>query len=162
VNRHMLLVLLGALLSGKPISAQAPVNLTNLRELTLSVGANEYATSIGLTQETVGNEIFVGIKRDLPRLKLVETAGSSNFLLVVNCIEVTTGHAACDVRVELRRPADVVAEDGKSIIMRGMASVWGKDHLFSGGSAQISARIHEYLSQMMTEFAGEYYRQNPN
>jgi len=94
--------------------------------------------------------------------QLVKAAGSSNFLLVVNCVEVRGGLAACDVRVELRRPADVIAEDGKSILMRGMASVWEKDHLFSGGQAQLSSGIYEYLSQMMAQFAAEYYRQNPS
>ena len=78
------------------------------------------------------------------------------------CSEVEKGSAACFVVMELSRPVDIVSADGEKLGVRWAAGVWGKEQLTTGGSLTVGPYIHQKISELVTQFAAEYYKQNPN
>src|SRR4029077_4392061 len=136
--------------------------LKKLTKINLSyVEMSEYGKSIGITDEIIGNQLLVGIKRDLPRVQLVHDQTSSRILISVGCVEATQGLAVCEIRIELKRPALIHLDDG-TLTEQSLATVWMRHQVSSAGSAEMAEHVRQFLSQSLTEFAADYYNQNPN
>jgi hypothetical protein len=136
--------------------------MKKMPELRLGITIHDdYSKSIGLSDESAGNAVLVGIKRDLPRLKLVSGHGSQ-LLVSIICLDADGEIASCHVMVELIRPAFVLTDQSDDIVTRRNVAVWNKQRLMTGDRSQMASSVREYVGQVMTEFAAEYYKQNPN
>ena len=70
-----LFFLCGILLLGRSTLAQT-TSMKSLNQIGLAAEVNgSYTKNIGLTSESVGSQLLVGVKRDLPRLKIVSVSG---------------------------------------------------------------------------------------
>ena len=142
------------------ISAQDAL-LKKLTKLNLGYNSDsEYNKSIGVVDKIVFDQLLVGVKRDLPRIQIVNDEQSSVLGVSVLCADATGGLAVCDIRVELRRPASVRLDDntlGESFV----GTVWSRHTLSTAGSALMAEHVRQCISQSLTEFAADYYKQNP-
>jgi hypothetical protein len=160
MRRASLLVLFSLICIGQVFAQDTP--LKKLSKLNLSyVEMDKYAKSIGITDETIGNQLLVGIKRDLPRVQLVHDQTSSQILISVGCFEAAQGFAVCETRIELKRPVLIHLDDG-TLTEQSLASVWTRHQASSAGSAEMAEHVRQFISQSLTEFAADYYKQNPN
>jgi hypothetical protein len=159
--RRASLLVLFSLICTRPVFAQdAP--LKKLTKINLSyVEMTDYGKSIGVTDEVLGNQLLVGIKRDLPRVQLVHDQTSSQILISVGCIEATQGLAVCEMRIEVKRPVLIHLDDG-TLTEQSLAAVWMRQQATSAGSAEMAEQVRQFLSRSLTEFAADYYKQNPN
>jgi hypothetical protein len=159
--RRASLLVLFSLICTRPVFAQdAP--LKKLSKINLSyVEMTDYGKSIGVTDEVLGNQLLVGIKRDLPRVQLVHDQTSSQILISVGCIEATQGLAVCEMRIEVKRPVLIHLDDGM-LTEQSLAAVWMRHQATSAGSAEMAEQVRQFLSRSLTEFAADYYKQNPN
>jgi hypothetical protein len=156
----VLLVLFSLICIGPVFAQDTP--LKKLTKINLSyVEMSEYGKSIGITDEVIGNQLLVGIKRDLPRVELAHDQTSSRILISVGCVEATQGLAVCETRIELKRPVLIHLDDG-TLTEQSLASVWTRHQVSSAGSAVMAEHVRQFLSQSLTEFAADYYKQNPN
>ena len=160
MRKTSLLVLFSLICIGPVFAQDTP--LKKLTKINLSyVEMSEYDKSIGITDEIIGNQLIVGIKRDLPRVQLVSDQVSSRIMISVGCVEATQGLAVCEIRIELKRPALIHLEDG-TLTEQSLTTVWTRHRASSAGSAQMAEQVRQFLSQSLTEFAADYYMQNPN
>ena len=159
MRKTSLLALFSLICIGPVFAQDTP--LKKLTKINLSyVVMNEYGKSIGITDDVLGNQLLVGIKRDLPRVQLVHDKTSSLILISVGCVEATQGLAVCETRIELKRPTLIHLDDG-ALAEQSLATVWMRHQVTSAGSAVMAEQVREFLSQSLTEFAADYYMQNP-
>jgi hypothetical protein len=160
MRKASLLVLFILICIGPVFAQDTP--LKKLTKINLSyVEMNEYGKSIGITDEVLGNQLLVGIKRDLPRVQLVHDQTSSRILISVGCVEATQGLAVCEIIIELKRPA-LIHLDDSTLAEQSLATVWMRHQVISTGSAEMIEQVRQFLSQSLTEFAADYYKQNLN
>lgn len=160
MRKASLLLLFSLICTGSVFAQDTP--LKKLTKINLSyVEMSEYGKSIGITDEIVGNQLLVGIKRDLPRVQLVDDHTSSRILISVGCVEATQGLAVCEIRIELKRPPLIHLDDG-TLAEQSLVTVWERHQVSSAGSAEMAEHVRQFLSQSLTKFAADYYKQNPN
>jgi hypothetical protein len=154
MRRTSLCVLVSLICIGPVFAQDTP--LKKLTKLKISyMLMDEYGKSIGITDEILGSQLLVGIKRDLPRVQLVNDQTSSQILISVSCIEAVKGLAVCETRIELKRPTIIHLDDG-TLEEQSLATVWTRHQVFSGGSAAMAEYVRQFLSQSLTEFAADY------
>jgi hypothetical protein len=114
--------------------------------------------SIGLNHESLKDQILVALKRDIPKLKIDESSRSWVYLQITSFQTVQTGVATC-VHVSLRRPARIIGDDGEQYFT--IVTTWEKETLIYGSIDRMPSSIRDEINESMTEFAAEYYKQNP-
>jgi hypothetical protein len=98
MRKASLLVLFSLICIGPVFAQDTP--LKKLTKINLSyVEMDDYGKGIGITNEIIGNQLLVGIKRDLPRVQLVHDETSSRILISLGCVEATQGLAVCEIRI---------------------------------------------------------------
>ena len=115
-------------------------------------------TDIGLFPEALQFQILVGLKRDLPRLKITPRSLSMVYLSLTVVGDPNTG-VSVYVTTQLKRPAQIVRDDNSEGKFT-LATVWNKGYLLSGPGYGMASRVREVISNQMTEFAADYYKQN--
>ena len=160
MRKPSLLVLFFLICIGPVFAQDSPLKkLTKLRISYIPMG--EHGKRIGITDEILGSQLLVGIKRDLLIVQLVNDQTSSEIIISVSCLEATEGLAVCETRIELKRPALIHLDDG-TLEEHSLATVWMRHQVSSAGSAVMAEHVRQFLSQSLTEFAADYYKQNPN
>jgi hypothetical protein len=119
------------------------------------------AENIGLTRESLEDQILVALKRDIPKLRIVDSPDASFVYLQLTSVQIGTYAVATFVQVCLERPAKMIGDDGIEYSI--VATVWKRGtNLGVGGSpAKMASLIRDEISQAMTEFAAAYYKDNP-
>lgn len=121
--------------------------------------------NIGLTRESLRDQILVALKRDIPKLKIVGAftgigpVTSEVHLQIKSFQTLKDSAVATFVALSLKRPALVIGDDGTKYFV--MATVWEKGTLLYATVDQMPSRIRDKISEGMTEFAAEYHKQNP-
>jgi hypothetical protein len=59
----------------------------------------------------------------------------------------------------LARPVKILGDDGSKYFTT--AIIWHDGFLLTDSAEHMASRIRDLISQAMTEFAAEYYKQNP-
>ena len=125
------------------------------------------AANIGLTSESLRDQILVALKRDIPKLKI----DSSPFPLrsyvhlqitsapiLTYAGQVALGDAAF-VLMSLERPTKIIGDDGTEYV--AAVSAWKTGVILHDSFAEMPSSIREKISEAMTRLAAEYYKQNP-
>ena len=109
--------------------------------------------------------MLVGLRRDIPRLAVRESAHPSLYLQVT-VARVTTlegqefGFSAC-VSLEMLRPVTILEDVGFGEVTFAQAVVWSKNVLLAGSRTSMRQQVKDEINEKLTAFAADYYRQNP-
>jgi hypothetical protein len=117
------------------------------------------AKSLGLSEDSLKNQVFVALKRDVPKLRIAEEHSSAYVYVNISVMACGSGFASF-VEVSLNR--QVFLQDNlnpKSISI--WASVWNKRSTLTGPSSTMAARINTEIANFLTDFAAQYYKDNP-
>ena len=114
----------------------------------------------GLTQESLQSLVTVAIKRDIPTMRVEKGLGAYIYV-VVTCKQTTASATACFVSVELTRPVKILKNDFNTEVGGTLGVVWDKGMLLHHPTTSMASKIREEIEQEITDFAAEYYRQNP-
>jgi hypothetical protein len=143
--------------------------LKGLQRIDVLVEAlNKVDDSMGSNRESLRDQILVALKRDIPKLKIVDTFTGIGPVTSELYLQITSFQAfknsvadriATFVELSLKRPALIIGDDGTKYF--ATATVWEKGTLVHDSIDHMSSRIRDQISQDMTAFAAEYYKQNP-
>jgi len=61
--------------------------------------------------------------------------------------------------MSLVRPVEIIGDDGGKYFT--VATVWGKGTNMNGSTSLVAQRIRDQISQHVTAFAAQYYKENP-
>jgi outer membrane protein assembly factor BamA len=101
----------------------------------------------------------VGLKRDLPKLKIRKAANSYVYVNVLAVEAGPNGVAVC-VRIEVNRPVKILRDGSNSEVTETDATVWSKERLLVGPKCDMASRVREAISDLTTYLAAAYYRDN--
>ena len=119
--------------------------------------------NLGLTSESLSDEILVALKRDLPKLK-VELSGTSSYVyLTLASVEarnpVATFGVATSVTVSLRRPVEIIGDDGRRYFT--FATAWARTGIVIDSIPDVASDVRDQISKFVTALAAQYYKDNP-
>ncbi len=126
---------------------------------------NEAAKTVGLSKENLESQLLVGLRRDIPKLAIRESA-LPNLYLNVNVLRDTTvggrdlGFSAC-VSLKMVRPVMLREDVGVGEVTLVMATLWDMGALLASSRRSIRQQVRDSIDEKLTEFAADYYRQNP-
>ena len=126
---------------------------------------NADAKTLSLSKKSLESQMFVGLRRDIPRLAVRESAHPS-LSLQVTVARVTTlegqefGFSAC-VSLEMLRPVTILEDVGFGEVTFAQAVVWSKNVLLAGSRTSMRQQVKDEINEKLTAFAADYYRQNP-
>ena len=158
------IVLLAGVQCEPQVTKAAP--LKSLRQTTVlaeSLGAD--AKALGLSVKSLESQMLVGLRRDIPRLAVRESA-IPYLYLNLNVMRNTTvggseaGFSVC-VSLEMKRIVMIQDDVGDGEVTLAMAVVWHRGSLLGGSRRSIRQQVRDSIDEKLTEFAAEYYRQNP-
>jgi hypothetical protein len=113
---------------------------------------------MGLTVESLKDQTLVALKRDIPKLKIEDSATS--FVRVSISAANVEGEVAAFVEVSLVRPAIIIADDGSKVAT--MATVWDQGIILIGPlNDSMGSRIRKEIGEHLTALAAKYYKDNP-
>lgn len=141
--------------------------LTRLRQISILVESlTADAKTLGLSKESLESQMLVGLRRDIPRLAVHESARPYLYLNVT-VLRATTmeggefGFSAY-VFLMMLRPVTIEEDDvGVGEVTFAMAAVWHTAVLMFGTRSSIRQQVRDNLDEKLTDFAADYYRQNP-
>ena len=148
-------------------SGQESGPLKDLNQVAIVIqNLNSGEKSLGISERQLESQVLVGLKRDIPRLVITENASSIISVNVTALRNTTTGGReigyAFFLRLELVRPAIILSDDYQTRIKFADAPVWNRGYLQVGSPVQrITGDIRERIDRFLTDFAADYYRQNP-
>ena len=140
--------------------------LTRLRQTAILVESlTADGKTIGLSKKSLESQLLVGLRRDIPKLAVRESARPFLYLQVTVSGETTVVgrervFAAC-VSLEMKRPVTILEDVGAGEVTFAMATVWDEGKLLGGPRSSIRQRVKDEIDELLTEFAADYYRQNP-
>ncbi len=116
------------------------------------------AKALGLSKKSLESQILVGLRRDIPRLAIRESS-SPYLYLQVTVVRATyegggEGGFAAFVSLEMKRPVTILGA-------WTVATVWSDGVLLFGSREYIRQQVKDSIDEKLTEFAADYYRQNP-
>jgi hypothetical protein len=123
---------------------------------------------MGLTRDSLKDQILVALRRDIPKLEIIsgDTSESSAHpagAMATVYLAITSGHfgknVASHVQIELLRGVEIIGDDGAKYF--AVATVWSDGGLGIDSVEQMPSRIRDRISQAMTAFAAEYYKEKP-
>jgi hypothetical protein len=144
-----------------PESTKCQQELTGLQRIHIVIeNLDKETADMGLNEKSLRDQILVALKRDIPKITIVDTLGASSFvyLQITSLLTATKGAAACVV-VSLERPVQIIRDDGSKYL--SIAEVWKEGHIELGPVDHMPSRIRDRINEAMTAFAAEYYKQNP-
>jgi hypothetical protein len=118
------------------------------------------AKDIGLSEETLESQTLVGLKRDLPKLKISKDASPYVYVNVL-AVEAGPDRVAVYVNIKVNRPVKILRDWSNSEVTGTVATVWNKGRLLAGPKYDMASRIREAISELTTKLAAAYYRDNP-
>ncbi len=157
------IVLLASLRCEPQETKAAP--LKSLRQTRIVVETlNADAKTLGLSIESLESQMLVGLRRDIPRLAVRESALPSLYLQVTVARETTvggreSGFSAC-VSLEMLRPVTILEDVGFGEVTFAQAVVWSKNVLLAGSRTSMHRQVKDEIDKKLTAFAADYYRQN--
>ncbi len=140
--------------------------LTRLRQTSILVEQLDAdAKTLGLSEESLESQMLVGLRRDIPKLAVRESAPPYLYLNLNVARQTTvggqeTGFYAC-VSLEMRRPVTIQEDVGVGEVTFTSATVWIKGSLLVGPRRSIRQQVNNSIDELLTLFAADYYRQNP-
>ena len=140
--------------------------LTSLRQTNIVVEPlNEAAKTVGLSKENLESQLLVGLRRDIPRLTVRESAVPVLYLQVTALQETNVGGQesgfSVSVLLGMLRPVMIREDVGVGEVTFTMATVWWKTALLVGSRTSMRKQVKDEINEKLTEFAADYYRQNP-
>lgn len=126
------------------------------------------AENMGLSRESLRDQILVALKRDIPKVKIVEPFTGVGPVTSEVYLQITSfqtfknsvaDSVATFVKLSLKRPALIIGDDGTKYF--DTATVWEKETLLHDSIDHMPSRIRDQISEDLTEFAAEYHKQNP-
>jgi hypothetical protein len=158
------IVLLASLQCESQETKVAP--LTRLRQTSILIeDLTADGKTIGLSEKSLESQMLVGLRRDIPRLAVRENARPYLYLNV-NVGRLTIdggreiGFSAC-VSLQMVRPVWIQEDVGFDEVTFTMATVWDKATHVAGTRRDIRQLVKESIDEALTQFAADYYRQNP-
>jgi hypothetical protein len=145
--------------------------LKDLHNLYITVhdSGGKSETALGIDTNLLSSLVFVAIKRDVPTIKISndhprDSAYNQPLLgymyVRVSCV-ADANISGCHVEVSVTRAARVLSEDGAGYVGDIQPlKVWSKEAMFLGGTCPMHKQIEDSISDMMTKFAADYYKQN--
>ncbi len=124
------------------------------------------AKTVGLSRKSLESQLLVGLRRDIPGLAVRESAGPFLYLQVI-VLRATTGGGQQEigfsviVRLEMLRPVMILEDEGVGEVTLAVVTVWDKGELLVGNRTSIRQQVKDEIDEALTEFAADYYRQNP-
>ena len=144
--------------------------LKDLHNLYISVQTGKPEGAPDIDMNLLSSLVFVAIKRDVPAIKISNGHPGDNeynqpflgFMYVrVSCV-ADANISGCSVQVSVQRAVRLLSEDGSRLVGDiQMVTVWFKEAMFLGGTCPMHKHIEDSVSDMMTKFAADYYKQNP-
>ena len=140
--------------------------LTSLRQTSILVGTlRPDAKTVGLSKKSLESQMLVGLRRDIPKLAVREIALPTLYL-DVGVVRTTTeggresSFSAC-LNLRMMRPVTIQEDVGVGEVTFTSATVWIKGSLLSGSRTSMRQQVKDEIDEKLTEFAADYYRQNP-
>ena len=151
-----------------PPESSASGELAKLREISILVETlSSDAKKLGLTRSMLKNHVFVFLRGKMPQLTVKDFALPYIYINVALAVahRVSRQEAGYfgSVSVQVRRHVSLLDDQDLSP-MAGLffATVWLEiDALIGGKRDRASSQVLEYLDEQLTEFAADWYRDNP-
>ena len=141
-------------------SAAQNGQLAKLSEVMIIVENINDSKKLGVYEDDIENHVFVFLRSKLPRLK-VQLSALSSLAITVSLSNVhdksgrTIGYSGYVFLRAIRRAT--IIETKKNISTIVVALVLS----FNGPLRNASTRVKETLDRLLTDFAAEWYRDNP-
>ena len=140
--------------------------LTRLRQTSIVAETlHEDAKTLGLSIKSLESQVLVGLRRDIPRLTVRESAVPVLYLQVTALQETNVGGQesgfSVSVLLGMLRPVMIREDVGVGEVTFTMATVWWKTALLVGSRTSMRKQVKDEINEKLTEFAADYYRQNP-
>jgi len=140
--------------------------LTSLRQTSIQVETlNADAKALGLSKKSLESQLLVGLRRDIPRLAIRESVFPRLHLQVAVLLVTTVGGRetgfSAYVALTMKRPITILEDVGLGEVTRTIATVWFRGELLAGPRRSIRQQVKDSIEELLTEFAADYYRQNP-
>ena len=140
--------------------------LTRLRQTSILVEPlNAAAKRIGLSKKSLESQMLVGLRRDIPKLAVRESARPYLYLLLTVVRDTIVGGQefgfSVFVNLEMNRPVTILEDVGVGEVALTRATVWRRASLVVGSRRDIRRLVKDGIDEKLTEFAADYYRQNP-
>ncbi len=139
--------------------------LTKLRQISIVVEPlSVHAKTLGLSKKSLESQMLVGLRRDIPKLAVRESAIPTLYL-VVTVLSTRIGGKnvafAAVFTLQMKRPVTILEDVGVGDVTFAMATVWDIGTLLTGSRTSIRQQVKDEIDELLTEFAADYYRQNP-
>ena len=109
--------------------------------------------------------MLVGLRRDIPRLAVRESARPFLHLAVSVLRHTTMGGRelgfSAFVNLNMFRPVTILEDVGAGEVTFDLASVWHEGLLLFGPRSSMLRQVKDSIDRLLTKFAADYYRQNP-
>ncbi len=145
-----------------PVESEGYAELAKLNEVSIVVAAfdRDAKELLTLNENDIKNQIFVFLRSKLPNLKVKETSLSSA-MIAVNLGKIpahgrTTVYYG-EILLKVFRPVTIKKTGGLTY----NAAVWSRSAILAGPPDSATGNVREYLDQLLTIFAADWYRDNP-
>ncbi len=140
--------------------------LTRLRQAYILVELLDAdAKTVGLSRKSLESQMLVGLRRDIPKLAVRESARPFLYLNLTAVRIPTLGGQEVGffvfVSLEMVRPVMILEDVGVGEVTSKVTTVWWKSALLSGSRTSIRRIVKDAIDEGLTAFAADYYRQNP-
>ena len=140
--------------------------LTSLRQTKIVVEPlNEAAKTVGLSKKNLESQMLVRLRQDIPRLAVRESTFPFLYLQVTVLRDKTVGgrdlgFSAC-VELSMKRPVTIREDEGIGEVTFDLATIWSRGKILGGPRTSMRQQVKDEIDEQLTEFAADYYRQNP-
>jgi hypothetical protein len=125
-------------------------------------GNSAEGETIGLTDELLTDQVFVALKRDVPKLLLNQKkAGLPYVHIEITAMKTASSITIACVEFSLVRPVYFAEETPTANREPVLGSVWRQGALFSTGHNDMASMIRDKIAEFLTQFAAAYYKDNP-
>jgi hypothetical protein len=142
--------------------------LKDLHNLLIEIQVGKSEAALDVDTSLLSSLVFVAIKRDVPTIKISNGPRDNAYnqpLLGIMYVRVScvadANISGCYVEVSVERAVKLLSEDGTRYVGDFQhVKVWSKEAMFVGGTCPMHKQIEDSVSDMMTKFAADYYKQN--
>ena len=113
-------------------------------------------SKLGLTEDDLRNQVFVYLQGKLPRIKVYKNATSSIYIRVTGLIFDKIKSYAMFIEVMVYD--NVIIQRTKKQVV---GLLWDSGYLMKGPNNSVANHVREILETRLTEFAADWYRDNP-
>jgi hypothetical protein len=128
--------------------------LTKFREVNIEVAIHKQARLFGLDEDSIKNHVLVWLRSKVPRLVVNESA-VPHIQTQFNLNEIG-GLVFGSVGIEIVRQVTIKENDEDAL-----ACVWRTGFIIHSSLDSTRARALEFLDRSLTQFAADWYRDNP-